>query len=159
MCLWWCCELACGCGQVYKLHDLARLHFDAILQSVRRGRNVAVSGGPGAGKSTLSARIYQLLVDMGEFPVILCHMGSAVERSKQVIDEHGVQCEASTNARWLGWLANVHTVQDQLVGALLWLVVVVVVLLVVLGIVISTESSLCHRKFIFGSAVVYCCTM
>ena len=63
------------------------------------------------------------------------------------------------HARWLGWLANVHTVQDQLVGALLWLVVVVVVLLVVLGIVISTESSLCHRKFIFGSAVLYCCTM
>ena len=58
------------------------------------------------------------------------------------------------HARWLGWLANVHTVQDQLVGALLWLVVVV--LLVVLGIVISTESSLCHRKFIFGSAVFYC---
>ena len=68
------------------------------------------------------------------------------------------------HARWLGWLANVHTVQDQLVGALWWLVVVVavvllVVLLVVLGIVISTESSLCHRKFIFGSAVFYCCTM
>ena len=63
------------------------------------------------------------------------------------------------HARWLGWLANVHTVQDQLVGALLWLVVVVVVLLVVLGIVISTESSLCHRKFIFGSAVFYYCTM
>jgi hypothetical protein len=63
------------------------------------------------------------------------------------------------HARWLGWLSNVHTVQDQLVGALLWLVVVVVVLLVVMGIVISTESSLCHRKFIFGSAVLYCCTM
>jgi len=68
------------------------------------------------------------------------------------------------HARWLGWLANVHTVQDQLVGALWWLVVLVVVvvvvllvvLLVVLGIVISTESSLCHRKFIFGSAVFYC---